>query len=383
MRLSNNLAFPSTSDTAHRSLPHIPRSVSTSHGLRHTTVIIIIVSASVGSLLVAIVFWRIFLRRPRSAAPLPLRQALVHRRELQLAAFTEHKNASHVKILPDVPSTVSIPHGSTSSLVPYVGDSPASTSNRASSYTHETDARTEADFPSHGNQPHPPTLPFPPRIPPSASSTSLPIFNDRSPPSSEVTTSPATFSTSVSPSQSFRRPRPIDRATQRPYSMVSIGTMNTTTTMRSRPSVRAAPHAPHSNVQIVLPAPLAPGLYERPASEIVDDNTYMGSWRSSMVDTWVSVSQHGMPEPEPTERRRRRGSTEGRSRLKQKGPSPGPLPPRSRSNPSPLSPRQSSSLSHDTHDTHPPVPLVPSEFGTLPRRHARAPKALPRHGPSS
>ena len=323
MRLSNNLAFPSTSDTAHRSLSHLPRSASTSHGLRHTTVIIIAVSASVGSLLVAIFFWRIFLRRPRSAAPLPPRQALVHRRELHLAAFTEHKNTSLVKIFPDVPSTVSIPHGSTSSLAPYVGESPANTSNRASSYTHETDTRTEAGLPSHGNQPHFPTSPFPPRIPPSASSTSLPIINDRSPPSSEVATSPATFSTSASPGQSFRRPRPIDRAGQRPYSMVSLGTMSTTTTMRSRPNVRAAPHAPHSNVQIVLPAPLAPSLYERLSSEepqrrrtIVDDNTYMGSWRSSMVDTWVSVSQHGVPEPEHTERRRRRDSTEGRSRLK-------------------------------------------------------------------
>ena len=279
-----------------RSLRLFPRD-ATSHGLRHSTIIIIAVSASVGSLLLAILFWRILLRsseRSRSA-PLPPRQALVHERERQLVAFTVHNNASVPKILTDDDSN-------------------------AASY--EADERTEAALPSFVDKLHPPTPPFfTPSIPTSESSTSVPSSYDRSSPSPDG----ARPRTANSPSMStLSAKRSADRpgSSRRPHSMVSIGTTQTIMSVRSRTSIRCAPHAPHSNVQIVLPAPLAPTLYERPASAEPRlgrpsgvRSTYNDSWRSSLVDTWVSASQSGTSESEHTEQQRSRDSMERRSQL--------------------------------------------------------------------
>jgi hypothetical protein len=298
-----------SSHLTHRSLHHFPRGAS-GGSLPHTTVIIIVVSALVGGLLLIILFWRILSRflRPRSA-PLPPRQALVHQRELQLAAFTEHKNASAPNVLHD---------SSESALVPNVREWSVNTSNRASSYTPEAD-----DGAGVGLNLHPPPQNFLHRIPHSASSSSsLPSSNDNSAPSSDITlppTPPDPFSTSMSPTPSFRRVKAHTAQRPRPSSMVSLGTSYMT--IRSRPSVRAAPHAPHSNVQIVLPAPLAPNLYEQTTGEgarvpspFVRHSAYSESWRRSLADTWISVGQSGFPEPEPSESQHSHESMEKRSR---------------------------------------------------------------------
>ncbi|KAI0296577.1 hypothetical protein BC826DRAFT_219631 [Russula brevipes] len=323
MRLSNSSDFPTTSNTAPRSLRHLPRD-ATGHGLRHTTIIIIVASASVGSLLLAVFFWHVFWRRwfARSrSTPLPPRQGLVHQRELELAAFTEYKNSNLPRIsLEGGPSSTPIHHGSNSSFVPHIRDSPASTLSRAPSFTHETDEGNDAGPPSNGNYLHPPPSRFSPsHIPASASATSLPSLNGRSSPSSEAATSPTPFPSSLSPTHSFRRPNP--RFTPRPFSTASAGTTHSTTTTRSRQTVRGAPHAPHNNVQIVLPAPLAGSLHDRPASAeprdrrtLVGDSVYADSWRSSLVDTWISVGQHGTLEPETIERKPSRDRTERPSR---------------------------------------------------------------------
>jgi hypothetical protein len=292
----------------HRSLRHFPRDAP-GRGLSPVLIIIIALSALLGGLLLTIFFWRILsrLRRPKSA-PFPPRQALVHQRELQLAAFTEHKNASEPQLAPDDVSSAPASQGSDSALLPNARDWSANTPNRASTYTHETDEGAEV-----GLHLHPPSPQFfLSRTPNSVSSSSLPSTNDNSSPSSGAATPPTPVSTSPSPNQSFRRK--IDRSGQpRPTSMVTIGTHMTA---RSRQSVRAAPHAPHSNVQIVLPAPLAPNLYEGTANEdsrvprqSVRNSAHSDSWRRSLVDTWISVGQH---EPEPMESRE---SMERRSRL--------------------------------------------------------------------
>jgi len=299
---------------ARRSLRHYPRG-TTGHGLRHTTVIIIAVSASVGGFLLVLVFWRILSRRSARSmsAPFPQRQALVHQRERQLVAFTEHQNASVPKILPD--------DDSRPPSVPCVSDSLGDTSNATSSSNPEVDGRIGvAPPPSYEDNLHPPTPPFlTPRTPPDASSTSLPSSYGRSTPSSDGTLPPTAFS--PSPNQSLKRVANGSGPRRRPVSMVSIGTSQTIVTVRSRPSIRAAPHARHSNIQIVLPAPLAPNLYERPASEeprmhkpSMVEGAYTDNWRTSMVDTWISVGQHDVPEPEPMERRRSHDSMERRSR---------------------------------------------------------------------
>lgn len=304
-----HLGSPSDPHPTPRSLRHFPRGAS-GGSLPPIIIIIIVVSALVGGLLLTIIFWRILsrLRRPESA-PLPPRQALVHQRELQLAAFDEHKNASDSQILPD---------GSDSALVPNVRDWSVNTSNRASSYTPEPDDGVEV-----GVNLHPPSPRFfPPRTPHSASSSSIPSSVDNSAPSSDVSsppTPPGPLSTSESPSQSFRRVMDRSARHQRPSSMVSLGTSHMT--IRSRQSIRAAPHARHSNVQIVLPAPLAPDLYKqttgegaRAPSPFARHSAYSDSWRRSLADTWISVGQNGFPEPEPSESHHSHDSVERRSR---------------------------------------------------------------------
>ena len=398
---SSDLTTTTTPHPTHRSLRHFSRNAS-SHSPSNVAIIIIVLFASAGGLLLTIVLWRILSRRvlaPKSA-PLPPRQALVHQRELQLAAFTEHKDSSAPQA--STPDDLSTPEGSDSALMPNVREWPTYSTNRASCYTHETDDGAELGLASsHGNHLHPPSPHFfaPPNSQ-STSSSSLPSSNDNS--------SPSPFSTSASPSQSIRRPADRTGRGPRPTSMVSLGTSYTS--IRSRQSlIRGAPHAPHTNVQIVIPAPLAPNLYgqtvgvgPRPQRSFARGNAYSDSWRSSLADTWISVGQHGSgPKPSAWSHE----SMEGRSRLMRSmcivlsndffakpfisegGSSPGPLPPRSRSNPSPLS-RPHSSLgprSDDlSHGAHPPVPRVPSEYGVLPRQHSRPPSAPPRQGlPSS
>ena len=318
MRLYNNdqdFSIPSLATIARRSLRHYPRGGTTSHGPRHSTVIIIAVSASVGGILLVLFFWRILSRRSARSrsAPFPQRQVLGHQRERQLVTFTEHQNASVPKILPD--------DDSRPPSAPYIGDSLRDSPNATSSSNTEVDETTgAAPTPSYGDQLHPPTPPFlTPHTSSNASSTSLPLSHGRSSPSSDGTLPPTAIS--PSPNQSLKRVANRAGSRQRPVSMLSIGTSRTIMSVRSRPSIRAAPHARHSNIQIVLPAPLAPNLYERPASEeprmhrpSMVEGTYTDSWRTSMVDTWISAGQHDVPEPESIERQRSRDSVERRSR---------------------------------------------------------------------
>ncbi|KAF8499192.1 hypothetical protein F5888DRAFT_1688439 [Russula emetica] len=355
MQLSNS-DFSTTPYPTHRSLRHFPRSAP-SRGPDHTTLIIIIaVSASVGGLLLMFFIWRILSRlsRPKSA-PLPPRQSLVHHRELQLAVFTEYKDAGIPKTLTD------------------------------GSYIHETsDATLDS---SDGIPLHPPSPQFfSSGTPPSRSSSSLRSSNDDSPRSSGAVTPPTQISTSTSPSQSSRRPMNRSGPLPRPLSTFSTNSRQSV----SRQSIRAAPHAPHSNVQIVLPAPLAPGLYEETASDgpllqrtLTRNNSYSApdSWRRSLADSWIPVGQDCLPDSKPMERQYGHDSMERPTRLTRRGSSPGLLPLRSRSNPSSLSRfRPSSGLDQLPEGTYPPVPLVPSEFGALSGHRALAPSTPSREG---
>jgi hypothetical protein len=283
MQLSNS-AFSTSPYPTHRSMRHFPRAPS--RGLDHTTLIIIIaISASVGGLILTVLIWRILSRlsRPKSA-PLPPRQSLVHHREVQLAAFTEYKDASVPQILAN------------------------------GSYIHETDEATLDS--SNGVQLRPPSPQFfSSGTPPSRSSSSLRSSNDDSAPSSGAATPPTQFSTSATPSQSSRRP--MNRSGPRPRPLSTFSTS-------SRQSIRAAPHAPHSNVQIVLPAPLAPSLYEETASDspllqrtLTRNNTcsVRDSWRRSLADSWILVGQDCLPNTKPMERQYDHDSVERPTRL--------------------------------------------------------------------
>ncbi|KAH9056993.1 hypothetical protein EDB87DRAFT_1144838 [Lactarius vividus] len=368
---------PTSLNVAHRSL-HFPRD-GTRHGLHHITIVIIAVSASLGGVLVTLLLWRLLSRLSRNSrsAPLPPRQALVHQREQQLAAFTGYQNVSVPRNFLDVRPQAPLRHGSNASLIPHVDNSSANDSFRASLYTHETDDGTEGRSTPQGNSLHPPTPHFfAPLAPPNASSTSLPSSNGHV---SEPTSLAATGSTTISPSQSLRRANP--RPRPRPFSMVSNGTSHTGMTARSRSSMRGAPHAPHSNVHIVLPAPLAPNLYPPAVSEhgrksLVGDAAYGDrlSWRNSLADKWIPVGQHHNPAPKSVKRQSSHDTMERRGRQAQKEASAGSVPRRrSNSNPPPL-PRHPHHFSRRSLDSSlldtPPVPRVPSAYGTLPRQDA-------------
>lgn len=340
----NNSDFSTPPYPTYHSLRHFPRSAP-SRGPDHTTLIIIIaISIAVGGLLLAVLIWRFLSRlsRPKSA-PLPPRQSLVHQRELHLAAFTEYKDVSSPQML------------------------------TSDYHIHEMDTATLGSSDVHLHAPSPQF--FPSR--PSGSYSSLPSCNDDAS-SSGAATPPTQISTSTSLNQSFRRAMSPSGPGPRPLSTFSTS---------SRQSVRGAPHAPHSNVQIILPAPLAPNLYERTASDglpLARNGTYSvrDSWRKSLADSWIPV---GQPNSEPMERHYGHDSVERPSRLIRRGSSPGPGPrsPRSRSNPSSPS-RLRTSLGHDQppEGTYPPVPPVPSEYGGLSGHHAFPPTTPSRKGGS-
>jgi hypothetical protein len=340
------IAKLTTFNVAHRSL-HFPRDGTRQHHI----IIIIIVLASIGGVLITLLFWRLLARslssRSRSA-PLPPRQALVYQRERQLAAFTGHQSVSVPrKFLENLPSSpVRHRHGGNASLIPPVENSSANNSYRVSLYTHETDDGIEGLSTSHGNPLHPP-MPhfFPPHLPLNASSTSH---------SSEPTSLAAT---STSASRQSLRTNTNPRSRSRAYSVVSSnGTSRTGTTARSRSSIRGAPHAPHNNVQIVLPAPLAPNLYQQSPES---DTAYGDNWRSSLADKWIPVGQQ--PEPKYVKRQASHDSLDRRGRQAQKGASLGHR--RSNSNPLPFHPRHfpKRSLDNSLSDA-PPVPRVPSVY---------------------
>ncbi|KAG5639359.1 hypothetical protein H0H81_003503 [Sphagnurus paluster] len=75
----------------------------------------------------------------------------------------------------------------------------------------------------------------------------------------------------------------------RPLSSASISSLNPALSRRaSRNTIRGAPHAPHSHVQIILPAPLAPAVINRPNSrQSLRRDT--DSDRLSLVDKWISL----------------------------------------------------------------------------------------------
>ena len=264
----------------HRSL-HFPRDGTRQHHI----IIIIIVSASVGGVLITLLFWRLLARSSPSSrsAPLPPRQALVHQRERQLAAFTVHQSVSVPrKFLDTLPSSpVRHRHGSNTSLIPHVENSSANNSYRVSLYTHETDDGIEglSRDPLHPPMPHF----FAPHPPLNVSSSHI---------------SETTCSTSVS-RQSLRRTNKNPRSRSRTFLVVSSnGTPHTGTTARSRSSIRGMPHAPHNNVQIVLPAPLSTNLYQRGRKPLESDNG--DNWRSSLADKWIPVGI--CPEPKYVKR---------------------------------------------------------------------------------
>lgn len=276
------------------------------------TTIIIAATVSVGGLVLILIAFR-FLRRWYKAkklkpTPLPPVQPLAHEREQQLARFEaagaqpptwyEASLLSAPGFLGSTPSA-----GSKASLL---GRRDSDIPSRIPSQLSVEDAAALSGPPMQLDAPQPHFH----NIDVSPSSTSLGSMDDIDGPyTPDSGTIPSTTSHSSyasrqrSVSASSARPRSHHPGRSRPGSMVS--TIASTT--YSRKTMHGLPHGPHSQVQIVLPAPLAPLASNGLGNEIGRQSVYSEvEYRKSIVDQWASTAVSGSNSME-------RGSSRSRS----------------------------------------------------------------------
>jgi hypothetical protein len=254
------------------------------------TLIIIIVASAVGALVLLALFARFVSRQSVVSNPLPPVQPLAHHREQQLTKLDllpRSQTWYSQNTLAAPPPFASItPRGSRTSLLPkspptpYTDDSISAPSS-PSGYSHSLAI---------------PAPLFHPTRP--ASSASLITSSDHS------SSLAQTLDSELQPPSAF--PSPPDRRGARPLSMSS--SHSTVYSKHSRHNtIRGTPHGPHSQVQIVLPTPLAPELSSSNLRGLT--RTPDLARRRSVVDLWVSNTVHGKPfmlfysGPDPFKRR--------------------------------------------------------------------------------
>jgi len=311
-----------------------------------STTTIIAASASAGGvILVLIIFcvlWRCRRRRARTV-PLPPVQPLAHVREQRLAQFVERNDAAHaatptaflsssrngskVSLLRKEPSSSSIPSSHTSFGLSNTGPSTQSVvpSPFPDPRSQDTSIRSETAT----------TLPETP-----LSFTSSSVSHNNSIGSTQYLTPGRTRSTSRS------------RLRSRQASTASI---SSTATSRSSRLIRGVPHGPHSNVQIIMPMPLAPVLdpyIDRRQHTIIEAE-------GNIVDKWAPKAV------------KRSGSLDRRSRSLDR-PSSSSQSSSLRSDTLPVRAHKASSQSlsgpnipprRSQPEYAPPVPRIPSMYG--------------------
>ncbi|CAL1696549.1 unnamed protein product [Somion occarium] len=349
------------------------------------------------------------------SAPLPPPQGLAHHREQQLAVLTE-RSASRPSTWMDGSFNSRSKHflHPTASDISLISGTPE---RKNSFYTDEaTTAESASTFPSplsandmslplpnptffNGASPHNSMTSMASSnvsgevsLPDISSSASAPLSEA---PSDLSSLSPtprlhplASSSGSGSPHpRSGSTSRSVSRRRSRPTSVVSAGTSYSGHTLRTTGStIRGAPHGPYSNVQIVLPAPLAPDIYPymQPLAEgsvsSVGIANQVPSRGSAFVDQWVMVGSRTSNGSRPLHERSTSASAPRRSNIPMPPPSAmPPHTPRRRSHSQPrlsmdrvspsISPSASPSPSTSLNaDRPPPVPRIPSAY-----RHAASP----------
>jgi len=251
------------------------------------TVIIIAVCAALAAAVALFLTVRVVRHCMRTSNPLPPPQPLAHHREQQLAKFenslprsqtwyqqnhipaprqfgSNSARASSVSLIPKTSPSLSAEDSLDYTHLPLPNPSFLPRPGSSSSYTSSETGHTRSTFTSNSSSAglsSPPTPPLEQPIPrPHARSSSTPS----------------------------RRSRPISTAS-------SHSTIHSKTSRHTlRPGV---PHGPHSQIQIVLPAPLSSDPYNQfqadypsslPVSRFDD-----GSYRKSVVDRWVSTGDLG------------------------------------------------------------------------------------------
>lgn len=306
----------------------VRRDVSTSP----TVFIIAIVAACIVALVFALFVWRFLARQfRRSRVPLPPVQDLAHHREHQTVSFADRsvRPTAWVDPLSQKPRVYSSHFlsvsGSSASLI---RNSPDFTPNRGSI---RENSWVVEDATSTENSPLPTPLmatdllpPNPSFVPASknllgsmasvASASDDGISEVHESPALGVPTSPSdathsaeSFMSSPLPPARPRPPRPSRSRTRTTSIISSSGTATSIHSVGN--TLRGPAHSIHSNVQIVLPAPLAPQLYSPPEGLAIgipgpirrSASLYstMGD-RKSIADQWVMVGSRSQMPMQPS-----------------------------------------------------------------------------------
>ncbi|KAJ7102176.1 hypothetical protein B0H15DRAFT_316495 [Mycena belliarum] len=296
-----------------------------------TTLIVAVASACAGAVVVALVLYRL-LRRPAKPAPLPPKQELARYRE-------QHTHAPRSR-----PPTwydsglLSAPPSDTYTSKSSFGDSRGGSPFRHPSLVSESPLCESPSDDSFTNTPMPLPLQLP-HLPFDISSTSLSTADTDSPHPSTPLRVGSTDSHSPRHPRSMSSLRP-----QRRSRPLSVGS-------GSSRGIRGVPHGPHSQVQIVLPAPLAFG-------------DVSNSSRLSVVDQWAPMAVRSDESLMPRPQRRSFSSSEPRRSTSQSSQSH--LSPNSRRAMTSLSaplPQRSHPPSPDySSSSPPPVPQIPQQW---------------------
>lgn len=243
-------------------------------GIGNDTLVIIIVFSALGFLTILFVSVRLLRRSRVKSNPLPPLQPLAHHREQELAKYQDSLPRTQTWYIPGHLS----PQTSSSSVL----DSSASLLAKGSPSLSAVESQEYPTF--DGLSPPNPLFHSRP-----GSSLSFGSSNDPSTPPSPSSRQPTP---PLSETSSSPRPKMPSTYRQRPLSMSSSN--STLLSRTSKPNtLRGTPHSRYSQIQIVLPAPLAldqpgssPSSLRRPRSRI---DVGEGYDRQSVADKWVSV----------------------------------------------------------------------------------------------
>lgn len=278
---------------------HVRDDASANGGLSRQNIIIIAACAGGGGLLLVLFFYHTIRSCMRSGdpAPLPPVQPLAHHRELHLAKIEEtlasRPQTWYSSTPPPAPQSI----GSKTSLLGR--NSPALSPSSSASPIPFNSQLVDLPSPNHLSLPSPSYH---------ADSSSLHSSDASCSPLPSETSSALALPRSIVDLRSSHTP---NRRT-RPLSTSSLGSFNSRT---SRNTIRGAPHSPYSEVQIVLPTPLASVNNSR--DSLSPNDPRFGSYtRRSVADPWLSVElssangnehpRESLEDPHPTSRRRRR-----------------------------------------------------------------------------
>lgn len=256
------------------------------HGLSSTNVIIIAVCCSVGGVVLGFVMWRLIRTCLSKSAPLPPVQPLARHRDQQRQESDKSNRVStwnhDLAIQGRNPSHLYASEDGS--------DAPLVSSRHQSFQTDDTDTspvdsalplpnpafrsswgtRDSSPLSSVGALTASDEFSPPPLTPPSAANSTSSLSNSQSP---QTNTSSGTFNG-----------QPARQNKSRPISSVS-----SRTSLSTKNTIRGSPHGPHSNIQIILPTPLASELQPYPAGGSRVSSREDLSSRNSFVDRWLPV----------------------------------------------------------------------------------------------